>query len=216
MQCLLKLGGAVIRAPLTRWQKLEAMFHLGGYVIHPLMLLMLALVGPLMLAGRLNGLPMAGLGLAMFGMPVEILLSQRRLYADWSRRLVALPVLMLLGIGIAVSNTRAVLRAFSRQAQPFERTPKFHAQGGSQFAGWGSIYTLPIDGTTWIEMILAAYSAWLAILSLYHAPALSPFMALYALGLAYVAGVSLWQARLSRTQRRASTQHWGLLEPGGD
>jgi len=214
MQCLRKLGGVVLCAPLTVWQKIEAMFHLSGYVIHPLMLLVLFLVGPLMLSGRLSDLPLAGLGLAMLGMPVEILLSQRRLYSDWLRRMAAFPILMLIGIGIAASNTRAVLRAFSAHPQAFERTPKFHLQEGNPDYGRNSSYALPIDSTTWVELALAAYATIMALLALRYAPSLVPFMMLYALGFAYVAGVSLQQARPGRDHSPRSSRQWGLLGSG--
>ena len=42
VQCLRKLGGQVLRSPLTPWQKIQAMIHLGGYFIHPLLIVLLA------------------------------------------------------------------------------------------------------------------------------------------------------------------------------
>ncbi|GAB4476681.1 MAG: glycosyltransferase family 2 protein [Anaerolineae bacterium] len=200
VQCLRKLGGRVLRAPIGPWKKLQAMIHLGGYLIHPLMLLTLLLSLPLLLLDGIEALPLAGLGAAMFGPPLQTYLAQRSLYRDPWRRLLAFPLLMLLGAGIAVSNSRAVLRGLSGRPQDFRRTPKFEASQGS--SGWAaSGYTLPIDGDTWVELGAAAYAAITAAIALGAAPALFPFMMLYALGLAYVALTSIQQSQVARRVR---------------
>ena len=100
---------------------------------------------------------------------------------------------MLVGVGIAVSNTQAVIRGLSSTHQPFLRTPKFHLRGKDGL--WHtSSYTVPVDGATWIEIALAIYAAVTAGFAWVDNPALFPLMVLYALGLAGVAGLSLWQA----------------------
>ena len=205
VQCLRKLGGRVLRSPLSLWQKAQALLHLGGYFLHPLMILLLLLTLPLTLSGRINGLSLSGLGLAMLGSPLQAIIAQRRLYPDWGRRLIYFPVLMLLGVGIAVSNTEAVLKGFSSHVPAFQRTPKFHIEGRTQ-AWASSSYALPVNHTTWLELSLSLYAGVTAILALSRAPALVPFMTLYALGFAYVALVSLWQSytarRVQMRQRR--------------
>jgi hypothetical protein len=193
------LGGQVLRASLTPWQKIEAVLHLGGYLIHPLMIVLLLSTVPLMLAGRLNNLPLAGLGLAAFGHPLMTVLGQLALYPDWKRRLLYFPVLMLLGMGLAVNNTQAAGRAFSGKPLAFQRTPKYHT-------AQSSVYALPVDRTTWLELALCLYAAIATGLSLTYAPALTPFMTLYALGLGYVAGLSLWQARGAWRRRAPAAQ----------
>ncbi len=197
VQCLRKLGGHVLRAPISPWKRLQAMIHLGGYLIHPLMLITLLLSLPLLLLDGIEALPLAGLGAAMFGPPLQTFLAQRSLYRDPWRRLLVFPLLMLLGAGIAVSNSRAVLRGLSGRPQDFCRTPKFQASQRS--SGWAaSAYALPVDGDTWVELGLAAYAAFTAAIALRVAPALFPFMTLYALGLTYVALTSIRQSRASR------------------
>jgi cellulose synthase/poly-beta-1,6-N-acetylglucosamine synthase-like glycosyltransferase len=205
IQCLRKLGSTLLRSGLSPWQKAQGLIHLGGYFLHPLMLIVLALTLPLLATGSLSELPLAGLGLAILGTPVQAIISQRYLYPDWKRRLVYFPVFMIMGIGITVSNTAAVIRGLRGRSHSFQRTPKFSAQG--QDRAWlGSQYALPPDPTTGYEIGLAAYSAALAVLALVRLPALAPFMLVYAAGFAWVAGLSLWQSHQAKAaQRRRST-----------
>jgi cellulose synthase/poly-beta-1,6-N-acetylglucosamine synthase-like glycosyltransferase len=215
IQCLRKLGPTVLASHLTIWQKLQAMLHLGGYFIHPLMLLLLLSTLPLLLTGQLSNLPLAGLSLAMLGPPLQMIVAQSTLYPDWKRRLLHFPVLMLLGVGIAVNNLAAVLRGFSSRPHTFRRTPKFHIRRRGQT--WAaSAYVLPADYTTWLEIALSLYSGVTAVLALQRAPALAPFMALYALGFAYVAGAGLWQTRTARRVQAHRGHRLGLSGTGGD
>nr|MBN1230221.1 glycosyltransferase [Anaerolineae bacterium] len=211
VQCLRKLGSRLLSSHLTMWQKLQGLIHLGGYFLHPLMLLILALTLPLLLMGGLGNLPLAGLGLAMLGSPLQAFISQRKLYRDWKTRLLFFPVFMAMGIGITVSNTLAVVRGLTRNNLAFKRTPKFHVQESK--SGWlSSSYTLPVSFTTWLELLLAVYSLIVGILSISRLPALTPFMLLYAAGFVYVAGLSLWQERRGRrARRRAQPREWGLF-----
>lgn len=208
VQCMRKLGGTVLTSNLTPWQKAEAMLHLGGYFIHPLMILVLLLSLPLALLDGLNSLPIAGLSIAMIGPPLQALIAQRTLYHDWGRRLIMFPVFMLMGIGIAVNNAQAVLRGLRDGEIEFKRTPKFHAHS-DEGRGWAaSAYTLPFDHMTWIEGVLTLYALLTALTAWGQAPALSLFMLLYAGGFSYVALTSLGQtriaARLQKRQRRVS------------
>ncbi len=209
VQCLRKLGGRVLRSPLNPWQKIQAMIHLGGYFIHPLMIILLLLTLPLVLAGQIDRVTLSGLGLAMLGSPLQATIAQRSLYPDWWRRLILFPVFMLMGVGIAASNSEAVLKGFSARPQSFERTPKFHLEGQRRTTWAASRYTLPVNSTTILELLLSAYAGVTAVVALRAEPALAAFMALYALGFAYVAGLSLWQ---SYTARRVRARHrqWGL------
>ncbi|NDJ34796.1 MAG: glycosyltransferase [Chloroflexi bacterium] len=205
VQCLRKLGTKVLKSSLAPWQKVQAVLHLSGYFIHPLMIAVLLLTLPLLLLGGLQTLPLAGLGIAMFGPPVQALLSQTRLYANWKERLFAFPLLMLMGIGIAVNNTGAVVRGLKRGEQPFRRTPKY----GSEGTWMTSLYTLPADGSTWIEIALALYALVTTGVAISQASAVAPFMLLYAAGFTYVAVTSLSQ---TSSFRRGTTQVWSLSE----
>jgi cellulose synthase/poly-beta-1,6-N-acetylglucosamine synthase-like glycosyltransferase len=211
IQCMRKLGPVLMRSHLTVWQKLEAALHLGGYLIHPAMIVLLLSALPLMLSGQLSNLPLGVLSLAIFGPPLASVLAQHKLHPDWLRRMACFPILMLLGFGIAASNSVAVVRGFSSRPQVFHRTPKFRINNrGSRWAS--SVYQVPLDATVGLEIFLAVYASLTTVFAVERAPAMAPFMGMYALGYIYMVGLSLWQARtVQRTQ--ASKHHtWSLSD----
>jgi hypothetical protein len=56
------------------------------------------------------------------------LISQKELYPDWRVRLKYLPFLMSVGIGLSVSNSKAVLEALLGIQTSFKRTPKYRIE----------------------------------------------------------------------------------------
>jgi len=152
--------------------------------------------------------------LVALGPIVAYALSQRHLYADWKRRMLFMPVLALLGTGIALSNTVAIARGLFRRNQAFQRTPKFSvARRGDLWAG--NRYALPFQWVTVGELALAAY----AVVTVGAALAMGnyfavPFLLLYVGAYAYVGLIGLydawvnWQARprLSQSAVAADSQ----------
>ena len=186
-QCLVRFVRPIWRSPRSWLQRVMAMQHLSQYLPHPLMLLILLLTPPLMLAGTLEHLALAPLGLVGIAPPLLYLVSQRSLYADWKRRLLAFPVLVLLGTGITWNNTRAVFYAFTDRHTEFRRTPKF-------VQGWtSSEYALKGNPSTIIELVLAVYALWGAVLAWHVQPALVIYLLIYAASFATVAFWSFWE-----------------------
>ncbi len=173
------------QAQLTFGQRIMATLHLCQYLPHPLMLCMLLLTPPLMLAHGLENLPLAPLGIMGLGPPLLFVITQRTLYPDWQQRIVAFPVLLALGMGIAWNNTQAVMRGLRASGFEFRRTPKFAADWSA------SNYALRQDATVWGELLLAFYALAGVLVAQQHYPALLPYVALYALGFLFVAGWSL-------------------------
>jgi hypothetical protein len=99
----------------------------------------------------------------------------------WRYRLRALPLLVLLGMGLALSNTRAVLKAVLGLRQGFQRAPKF-ALRRPEDTWVGSVYALSRDSLMWGELGLAVFA-----LALLAAPGVhwgfAPWLLLYAGGL---------------------------------
>src|SRR6185369_15175965 len=58
------------------------------------------------------------------------LISQREAYPDWRSRVRYLPVVMAIGIGLAVNNAKAGLEALFGDAGEFTRTPKYGIRQG--------------------------------------------------------------------------------------
>ena len=62
---------------------------------------------------------------AIYGVHKCIILGvAEKAYRDWGQRVKYLPGLMLLGVGLAVNNTRAVIEALLGRRSEFVRTPK--------------------------------------------------------------------------------------------
>ncbi|MBZ0292079.1 MAG: glycosyltransferase [Anaerolineae bacterium] len=171
------------RLPLS--QRVMATIHLCQYLPHPLMVSLLLLTPPLMLGRQLYSLPLGPLGAIGLATPMIYVVSQYMLYTDWWRRLLAFPMLLALGTGIAWNNTCAVVNALVPHHQPaeFHRTPKFSHNRPAR------AYALRANHTLNVELILAIYAFWGASLAMERNPALVPFLGLYgfAFGL-----VSLW------------------------
>ena len=57
--------------------------------------------------------------------------AQRELYPkNWKRSVLLLPMLMAVGVGLTIINTRAVLEALFGVETAFARTPKYNIAGG--------------------------------------------------------------------------------------
>jgi cellulose synthase/poly-beta-1,6-N-acetylglucosamine synthase-like glycosyltransferase len=188
---------------LTKVQKAAALVHLSSYLAHPLMLALLLCSLPLFLSPRDAHLPMAlaYLGFASLGPPLVYALSQWELYPDWRYRLLYFPILALLGTGIALNNTRAVVEALRGDGGAFARTPKFHLQGND--GRWAdSAYRLPLGWTTLGEVLLALY-ALATVIAAWQAGNLYaiPFTLLYLGGFGLTASLEMWQAWQGWRQR---------------
>lgn len=202
VQVLQKLGGAVLQAQRPWPVKAGGLLHLGGYLIHPLMLALLLLSLPLFLLKGRMPVPFAFLGLASVGPPLLYALGQWTLHPVlWWRGYRALPGLMALGVGIAWNNTVALLEAFLGRRTPFRRTPKFNLT--EKMGDWrSSRYALRPDWTSCVEAFLGIYALgvvwaalrtgnWLAV----------PFFALYAWGFFYVSLADLVRTHAGRRAR---------------
>ena len=193
-QCLRQAAGPLLRHQrLSWWQKMMALVHLSSYLAHPLMVILLIASLPLLLLPASAQIPLGGLGLMYLGPPLVYVLSQRQLYADWKRRLVAFPVLAAMGIGVAWCNTKAVWRGLTRWGGTFARTPKFQLEG--QAGQWSaSQYRLRAGGGTIGEIALALYATITAVVALItgHYGVL-PNALLYAVAFGAVAVMELAQ-----------------------
>ncbi len=207
IQCLRKSGLTLLRARLSIWQKIQAVLHMSAYLVHPLMLAMILIGLPMILVRDPGTLSLGALGLVGFAPPILFALSQWSLYPDWKRRFAYFPFLVLLGAGVALNNTKAVFEAVTgRNPQTFLRTPKFRAEG-RRTGQVSRDYNVPVDWTTWGELLVGLYCLVEAIVALSRTPGLSIFLFVYAVGYLYTAGLGLWQS-WDRT-------HWmsGRAEP---
>ncbi len=194
-QCLVKLGPVVVRNPNLSWfRRVEGMLHLSGYLVHPLMLLLLLTLVPLMSWDVHLPALMSYFGFAMLGPIAAYVLSQRALYPNWRERFSYFSFLMLLGTGIALNNTMAVMGAFLGRENTFRRTPKFNVADAR--VAWNTKrYTLPFSWEAVGELALAVYAVAGIFIAWQHDLMWStPFLFLYAAGFAFTGGLSIWHS----------------------
>ncbi len=201
IQVVRKVGWRLLMARgVSPWRKFEGFLHLTGYVPHALMILSLLLSLPIVLLQhgqtplRWGIMGLAGIGPICLG-----LVAQMALRKDWPRRVLRYPALLLIGIGLALTNTQAMAQAVLGTRTAFVRTPKGPPGRG------GSGYVMSLDWTTWGETFLAFYALVTGMLALQLAPALAPMAFIYALGFGYTAALGFWQAD-RQEQRRAARQ----------
>jgi len=217
IQVFRKLARPLAQAPRPPAARLEGLIHLGAYFCHPLMLLLLLLMLPLLWLGSPDSNPLRWLlpylGLASVGPPLLYAIAQWQLHRDetgrerWIGRLLYLPLLVLIGTGIAVNNTLAVVRGLTQRAPAFRRTPKFHLEGSAD--RWqDKSYALPLDSTTIGELTMAAYALLTVAAALIRGHVYAvPFLLLYVSGFSLMAGMGLlqsWQRRPNRAAKRSS------------
>jgi cellulose synthase/poly-beta-1,6-N-acetylglucosamine synthase-like glycosyltransferase len=212
IQTARKLLPSILRADLPWRTKVQAVIHLTHYLVHPLMLLIALLALPILLLweGRVAPLPsalMAGiLAVSACGPSALYLASQKALRKDWLRRIAWLPMLMLVGTGIAVSNTRAVIEALLGIRSGFVRTPKRALRpGAGRSPGHG--YRVPLDLTFVFEAVLSLYTLSGAVLYFRTGKWLvGPFLLLYAAGFGMLAAASIREAVLRLRESRPGTE----------
>ncbi len=190
VQVFRKLCGTIL-ASREPWRvKLEALAHLTGNVGYPCVLL-LALLLPLAAGVRREGFHiwhLAAFILCTTSVALFYEKSQRALGRPLGRRLCDTALAMSLGIGMCVSQTRAVFSGLSRKTGAFVRTPK---RGDAS----ASPYRAVLSGLPGIELLLAAWFAW----GLVSATRLGnwgslPFLFLFLWGFVWVGALSLREA----------------------
>ncbi|MCB0045842.1 MAG: glycosyltransferase [Caldilineaceae bacterium] len=199
IQTLRKLGGRVWRSDRPLVTRLFGLFHLGNYLLHPLLLTLLLSALPLMLLGWNPAAPLALLSLTALGPPLLYTVAQRRLHpTSWRANLLNLPLLMLLGTGIALSNGRAVLQGLHGQGGDFLRTPKFRVES-AQDRWQNSAYHLRVDALFFGELLFMLYALATAGVAAYMGRWWSmPFFLLYAAGFGLMVGLSVIQGIQAR------------------
>ncbi len=218
IQVVRQLAGAVLLAPLSLFQKAEAFLHLTAYSVHPLMVLLLLLTLPLLWWGWPAGFAthqalLTWASIAGLGAPILYAVAQATLYgmSEGIGRYRWMPLLVLLGSGVALSNSRAVLEGLlSTPGGEFRRTPKFRLEGHK--GSWqGSDYALGVDWTIVGELILAVYALLSCLVATWKGQWFAlPFLLLYLLAFAWVGGLSLWQAYTTGRPNTTIRQplHW--------
>lgn len=216
IQTAVKLLPRVMRSPLPWRVKLEAALHLTNNLPYLLLTALAFLIVPALTARAEHpaGYLMIDLPLLLAGTGSFLAfcaVAQRAVRPDWERTLVHLPVLMAIGIGLCINNGLAVLDGMIGRASPFRRTPKYRVEPSARDGGRGwerSAYRGPRSPVILIEAALAVHFVTAIVTAVSQGRyAGLPFLLLFALGFAFVTGLTLTQelARFSADPSEAPT-----------
>ncbi len=201
-----KLLPTIWRSPVPFKVKVEATFHLTANIAYPLMILFSLILLPAMIVRFYQGwFQMLYLDLPLFlastcSFSTFYMVAQRRLYPrSWMSRIKFIPFLMATGIGLAVTNSKAVMEALLGKQSEFVRTPKYRVEGAEE--GWEQKKYVRRKGG-WIpavELLLGGYFLYTVAYSFVIENYLTtPFLMLFFMGYTYMGTMSLFQTPLRR------------------
>src|SRR5689334_5159994 len=128
-----KLLPAICRANIPTRVKAEAFLHLTPNISYPLMIVVSALMLPVMIVRFYMGIwQMVTIDLPLiiasfWSISLFYVVAQRELYPkNWKRSILMLPMLIAVGVGLTIINTRAVLEALFGVQTAFARTAKYN------------------------------------------------------------------------------------------
>ena len=189
--------------------KIEGFFHLTCFTVHMYMMIMVGLMLPAMYLRCLpvsnNSLWRTSIDLGVFALAtlsasVFYCAAQRELTGHWRDVVKYLPMMMALGVGLCVSNTKALVEAFFNRKSEFIRTPKY---GGRMLAGQAASSQPARQKHDWlpyVEMVFGFYMLACAVLSVVdvRSAILTPFLLVFTFGFFYVSVNSLLARRAAR------------------
>jgi cellulose synthase/poly-beta-1,6-N-acetylglucosamine synthase-like glycosyltransferase len=197
-QTAVKLLPRILRSALPRRVKAESIFHLTANAGYVLMVALTILIGPAVWFRRgigarelaLVDLPL--IATSLVSIAIFYLVSQREAYGSWRDAVRYLPVLMAVGVGISINNSRAVVAGLINRDTEFLRTPKYALADGGAAALATRRYRARHGVDTWIELALGLYFAGLVVAALADGLwGAIPFLSLFAGGFLYTAGSTL-------------------------
>ena len=203
IQAAKKLLPQVFRTNDSLIKKVEAFIHLNQYMVHPMMIILALLSFPLILLLKVQISSMS-VSLTMiifmflifmgaFAPTFLYIVAQKKGYKDWQKRCLFIPALMVIGCGIAINNTKAVLEALLNIKSDFIRTPKYGVIKRGRNIRVKN-YSLPLQGFFVSEIVLSVY-CFIGFMQYTSNKkfVFGPFLLMYAIGFLYVGTLSLFQ-----------------------
>jgi cellulose synthase/poly-beta-1,6-N-acetylglucosamine synthase-like glycosyltransferase len=205
IQTSIKVLPLMFKSNVPRRIKIESVYHLTANLSYPLMVIMSALLIPAMIVRFYQGwFQMLLIDVPLFAastlsIAVFYVVSQRILFPKtWLKTFLYLPILMALGIGLTVTNAKAVMEAIFGIKSAFARTPKYSVAKKGEKSN-AAKYRKRLLLTPWIELAIGCYFA-LAIAYTFTNNNFftAPFLILFVLGYWYTGLMSLLQGRFER------------------
>jgi cellulose synthase/poly-beta-1,6-N-acetylglucosamine synthase-like glycosyltransferase len=201
-----KILPRVLASDVPWHNKVEAWFHLTANLSYPFMVMLSVLLLPAMIIRSFGGwFQMLLIDLPLFiastfSISSFYLVSQKELFPrTWYRTFLYLPFLMSLGIGLTVTNTKAVWEALIGKQTAFARTPKYSVQQKGEKSKAAPKYRKRLGIIPWIELAIGCwflFMVYYAIVSMNYITV--PFMVLFVLGYFYTGLMSLLQGRFDK------------------
>src|SRR6202162_6109720 len=194
----------VLGSDASRAVKIEAFYHLTANLSYPLMIVLSVLLMPAMIIRFYQGwFQMLYIDLPLFmastfSISSFYLVSQKELFPKrWLRSLLYLPLLMALGIGLTVTNTRAVLEALAGKQTAFARTPKYRVESKKDRVG-AKKYRKRLGWVPWLELLIGTYFALAVFYAIDNENYFTvPFLLLFVIGYWVTGLMSLLQGRFA-------------------
>jgi cellulose synthase/poly-beta-1,6-N-acetylglucosamine synthase-like glycosyltransferase len=208
-----KILPRVLKSDAPWHTKLEAWYHLTANLSYPLMIVLSVLLMPAMIIRSWQGyIQMLLIDLPLFvastmSVSTFYLVSQKELFPKtWYKTFLYVPFLMALGVGLTITNTKAVMEALIGYKTAFARTPKYRVKQKGE-ASQAKVYRKRLGIVPWIELALGTYFAW----TVYYAMSTEnyftvPFLLLFVFGYWYTGLLSLLQGRFERSSKSGSTE----------
>src|ERR1051325_11203286 len=204
-QCAKKLLRSIFTADIPWRVKAEAFLHLTPNISYPLMIVVSALMLPVMIVRFYMGwfqmvfLDLPLIAASFWSISLFYVVAQRELYPkSWKRTIFLLPMLMAVGVGLTIINTRAVLEALFGVETAFARTPKYaisdrpvnlEVKKYRWRSGW-----LP-----YLEILFGSYFAGMVVFAIQTYNFFSlPFLSLFVFGYFWAGFGTLYQEHQSR------------------
>jgi len=215
IQCAKKDLPKVLRAKVSRREKTEAWYHLTANLSYPLMIVLSTLLLPAMVIRFYQGwFQMLYIDLPLFlastfSISSFYLVSQKELFPKtWYRTFLFLPPLMALGIGLTITNSKAVFEALVGHQSAFARTPKYRVVSKKKTSIAAKKYRKRLGWIPYVEMLIGGYFAltvWYAIANENYITV--PFLILFVFGYWYTGLMSLLQGRFDALVRERVEEH---------
>jgi cellulose synthase/poly-beta-1,6-N-acetylglucosamine synthase-like glycosyltransferase len=199
-----KILPKVFASNASRHVKIEAVYHLTANLSYPLMIVLSVLLLPAMIIRFYQGwFQMLYIDLPLFmastfSISSFYLVSQKELFPkSWLRSLLYLPLLMSLGIGLTITNTRAVLEALVGKQTAFARTPKYRVESKKDRIG-AKKYRKRLGWVPWLELLIGTYFALAVFYAIDNENYFTvPFLLLFVIGYWVTGLMSLLQGRFA-------------------
>ncbi|HEY1402118.1 MAG TPA: cellulose synthase family protein [Terriglobales bacterium] len=199
-----KILPRVLISDVPRSVKIEAWYHLTANLSYPLMIVLSVLLLPAMVIRFYQGwFQMVYIDLPLFmastfSISSFYLVSQKELFPKtWLRTFLYLPFLMALGIGLTITNTRAVLEALAGKQTAFARTPKYRVESKKDKVA-AAKYRKRLGWVPWLELLVGTYFALTVYYAIDNENYITvPFLLLFVIGYWCTGLMSLLQGRFA-------------------